>query len=432
MNIHSIAWFRHDASGYESPRAGTSQGIFFANFMPTLVRAHYAVWGKDYQLRIHHDERVRDYPYFKAIERMHRAGLLRLMPCGEAKTLCGSMLWRLNPLFDPTTATEWIVSRDIDSLPMHRDRVMVEEAIEAKAIAHAILDSESHSGPLMGGMTAFYAPRLKAACKLGNFTTLDDFLAKSPREINFNQHGADQKFLKSVVWPHVCKQMLIHQRREDVAYPEVLSTRPVAPQTTELDKVVRHIGAGYPRERANEVLNSFHRYATLGGYFPLEMMETLEWPARGQSAEMTGAPNEPWYTRQAINFLEKTLAPSMRVLEFGGGASTCWYADRVAHVVCIENDPLWRVMIESNTKHKVSMFALTPFPITGQYDLVAIDGGERLKAIEMSRDAVKRGGWLLLDNSDEPSLQHAFYLLNKWPNVTYPNGMWHTTIWRRP
>ena len=342
------------------------------------------------------------------------------------------MLWRLNPLFDNTTATEWIICRDIDSLPMHRDRVMVEEAMQEKATAHAILDSESHSGPLMGGMTAFYAPRLKEACKLGSFVTLDDFLATAKREINFDQHGADQRFLNTVVWPHVYQKTVIHQRREDVAYPKALVTKPVAPQTTELDKVVRHIGAGYPRERADEVLKNFHRYETVGGYFPLEMMETLEWPARDHGIDLTGNPSEPWYTRGAINFLDKTLAPSMKVLEFGGGASTCWFANRVSHVTCIESDPFWRVMIEEKTKCKVSMFALTPYPISGQYDLVAIDGGERLKELEMSRDSIKRGGWLLLDNSDEVVLKRAFEILGKWPSVTYPNGAWETTIWRRP
>ena len=36
--IVSLAFFRNDASGYESERAGDARGRFFINFLPTLVR----------------------------------------------------------------------------------------------------------------------------------------------------------------------------------------------------------------------------------------------------------------------------------------------------------------------------------------------------------------------------------------------------------
>src|SRR3990167_7943028 len=123
MNVYSIAYYKHDASGYESARAGTSQGIFFNSIIPTVIRAFRVVF-RDWELRIHHDERVRASAAWPLIERCAKAVLLKLVPMGEAKTLCGSMLWRLLPLHEP--GVEWVACRDVDSLPMHRDRRMIE------------------------------------------------------------------------------------------------------------------------------------------------------------------------------------------------------------------------------------------------------------------------------------------------------------------
>lgn len=243
MNIYSLAYYRHDASGYESERAGTSQGIFFSNFIPTVIRACRVVF-RDWEIRIHHDERVKETASWPLIERCAKAGMLRLVAMGEAKTLCGSMLWRLTPLGDPDV--EWVACRDIDSLPMHRDRLMIEQAMVAGAGVHAILDSESHSGPLMGGMIA-----VRAKCS-------EVFKSTPQQGFDLTHHGSDQRWLNALVWPKVKAQTVIHQRRRDIQYPEAMMTLPALPQDTELDKVVRHLGAGYDRQRALSVMKSFY------------------------------------------------------------------------------------------------------------------------------------------------------------------------------
>lgn len=242
--IYSTAFFRHDASGYESERAGVARGVFFQNFIEPLLAAFAAVWS-GWELWMYHDDRVMQLPCWATLTRAAKSGRVTLIHQGVAETLCGSMLWRLNPLSHPDV--EWVVCRDVDSLPMHRERLMVEEAIASGAAAHAILDSESHGGPLMGGMTAYHGP------------TWREVVAPKwsvPSDIDLNQHGADQRVLKRVAWPILQSRTLVHQRRPDVMYPSAMSTRPVAPQTTPLDHVVRHIGAGYDVVRAMEVLAS--------------------------------------------------------------------------------------------------------------------------------------------------------------------------------
>ena len=240
--VYSLAFFRSDASGYESPRAGTSQSIFFDNFVLSVVRACRVVF-RDWEIRIHHDERVKDRASWPFLDRCARAELIKLVPMGEAKELCTAMAWRLEPLKDPSV--DWVVCRDLDSMPMHRDRKMIEQAIALGAKTHLILDSESHSG-LMGGMSAFH------------HDTLSYFQSSTRDGIDMNVHGADQRYLNREIWPHVKQSTVIHQRRRDIQYPEAMKALPVAPQETELDKVVRHIGAGFNRELAMEVLKRLY------------------------------------------------------------------------------------------------------------------------------------------------------------------------------
>ena len=247
-NVYSLAFFRSDQSGYESERAGASQGRFFLNMLPMVVHAH-SVTFPDFELRIHHDDRVMEFEYFHAMEEMNAEGLLRLVPMGPAKRLCSSMLWRLCPIWDEDV--EYVVCRDVDSLPMHRDRKMIQDFMDSGATAHLILDSESHGG-LMGGMTAFHAPKLRA--KFPHIQNLDELLLIDGT-IDMNQHGADQIFLNRHIWPRVYKETLVHQRRQDVMYPNALKTLPVAPQVTELDKVITHVGAAFPIDKAMEALD---------------------------------------------------------------------------------------------------------------------------------------------------------------------------------
>lgn len=257
-NVHSLAFYRHNASGYESERAGVARGIFFINFLPAVIRAHHIAW-KGWELRIHHDDRVRDFAYFKALEIMDREGLIKLVPMGKADTLTGSMLWRLAPVFDEDV--DWVVCRDLDSMPMHRDRKMVEEAMASGAEAHAILDSESHSGPLMGGMTAFRSRVVRVV--VPGMRELESSMQATG--IDFNQHGGDQLWLNKILWPRIKDKTMIHQRRRDIAYPDAMETKLVAPQETALDKVIRHVGAGFKREIADPAIAIMDQNEVLTG-----------------------------------------------------------------------------------------------------------------------------------------------------------------------
>lgn len=419
INVHSIAFFRSDSSGYESPRAGTSQGIFFLNFIELTVKAHFAAF-KGWELWIYHDERVKDFPCWPYLDRLGRAGIAKLIPTGPAKTLCGSMLWRMLPMLD--RKVDYFICRDVDSLPMHRDRVMVEEFIKSGAAVHAILDSESHCGPLMGGMVGFHAPSLREA--FPTVASHEDLLGLN-RGLTYDVHGDDQRFLNSVVWPKLQRQTLIHQRRDDIQYPQAMETRKAAPQVTPLDKVIRHIGAAYPREAAETIIDRDYCYELGSGVRPLEMLKTLRWPQQEKPTDEA----KPWYTKGAIEFLEKIVKPEWAVYESGGGASSEWYSKRCRYVFTFETDPLWLTMIHTRAP-KVS--TLPGRMSVAEADLVAIDGGNRSEEVRRSKDAMKSGAYLVLDNSEE--YPESGEILKGWERHDFKDDVkpWTTSIWRKP
>ena len=194
--VYSLSFFRNDSSGYESENAGEARGKFFINFIPTIIQAAKKTF-PDYEIWIYHDDRVLEFPTFQDLP-----SDVKLINMGYARELCRAMLWRIQPVLDEEV--EWVVCRDVDSLPMERDYGMVEEARESGAKLHAILDSESHCGPLMGGMIAMHAPTVREKC----------FEVLAPSDgINYNRHGADQIHLNKLLWPAMRTEAFIHQRK---------------------------------------------------------------------------------------------------------------------------------------------------------------------------------------------------------------------------
>lgn len=227
--VYSTAFFRHEASAYESPRCGASQGRFFANFLPILVRAFRSVFmPAGWTLRIHHDDRAREFPYFKVLDRMRDQGLLELVYMGKAETLCGSMLWRMNPIWD--SGMSRVVCRDLDSLPTVRELNALRRWEESGEPVSALHDSQSHScTALMGGMIGvkpWYGPT-----QLWLGESWEQFVALSKATgIDFNRHGADQLLLNTL------------PNRPPVLSEDRSSLGPI---TAEQDKLSAHIGGAF-------------------------------------------------------------------------------------------------------------------------------------------------------------------------------------------
>lgn len=239
----SYSFFRHPAANYESERCGASRGVFYANFLPALVRAHQACF-KGWELRIHHDDRVREQGYFRVLEEMARRGMLRLVPMGAAETLCGAMLWRMKPLWDD--AVTHVICRDIDSLPSVRERKAVDKWEAAQKFVSALHDSVSHNGTqLMGGMIGFFR-KSPAIVAQHVAPTWGQFLARMALSgVDFNRHGADQLFLNRL---GIAQEHIVNESRETIGPP--------ADPRDICDGEARHIGGAFASDKVRRWYDS--------------------------------------------------------------------------------------------------------------------------------------------------------------------------------
>lgn len=169
-------------------------------------------------------------------------------------------------------------------------------------------------------------------------------------------------------------------------------------------------------------------------------------------------PEEPWITRGAIDFCKDSLSSEFIALEWGSGRSTLWFANRVGHLTSVEHDEEWFQNISQRIKenHLQDITYLyrplghppsqvipfeerleTPYVRVADLfqseslDLVIVDGHYREACIAAVLPKLRRGGLLLLDNSN-------WLPLDQW-NVPSEWGIVHqsfsvnnqTTVWRK-
>lgn len=238
MKVYSLSFFRHPASAYESPRCGASQGRFFVNFLPIVIRAFRSILAHDgWALRIHHDDQAREFPYFRVLKRLAEAGLLQLKDMGVAETLCGSMMWRMAPIWEH--GVETVVCRDLDSLPTVRERAALDRWLAHGKPVSAMRDSVSHNGTrLLGGMVGFQADWFReTVCR----TSGEWFSSARHSGLNLDMHGADQLWLESQVWPK-CGE----------AGAEMETTQSLGPRIDPRDLLSNHIGGAFHAEPARK------------------------------------------------------------------------------------------------------------------------------------------------------------------------------------
>ena len=66
------------------------------------------------------------------------------------------------------------------------------------------------------------------------------------------------------------------------------------------------------------------------------------------------------------------------------------------------------------------------------FDLIFIDGRDRVKCIKNSIAKLKPGGILVLDNSERDRYNAGKRLLRNWKTIETTNTVWRTTIWFKP
>jgi hypothetical protein len=123
----------------------------------------------------------------------------------------------------------------------------------------------------------------------------------------------------------------------------------------------------------------------------------------------------PWYTYASIDFLKYRNYQNKSVLEFGGGQSTLWWANRAKHVVTLEGELAWYQRIRNTMPDNVDLSHVTmadrsanveavnatlaskPF---SEYDVVVIDGLFREEMVDVACRVLAPNGIIICDNAE--------------------------------
>jgi hypothetical protein len=145
--------------------------------------------------------------------------------------------------------------------------------------------------------------------------------------------------------------------------------------------------------------------------------------ATSTSVDASGAPL-PWYTYGAIAFLEPRLRANMSIFEFGSGNSTLWWSRRVSRVASCEHDSDWyedvRSRLPSNVEYRLATlgengeYAQSVLQGHRTFDIVVIDGRDRVACALNTPRALKGDGVIVWDNSDRSEYQSGYdYLVEQ-------------------
>lgn len=131
----------------------------------------------------------------------------------------------------------------------------------------------------------------------------------------------------------------------------------------------------------------------------------------------------PWYSYPAIEFIEDKLKSDFHVFEYGSGQSTLWYAARLEKVITVEhNRDFFQTMInnipdnvnlllqEGRDEYVSAILDYDDF----YFDVIVIDGIERVECARKCDRKLKENGFIVLDNSDREANNPAIeYLQNR-------------------
>jgi hypothetical protein len=206
-------------------------------------------------------------------------------------------------------------------------------------------------------------------------------------------------------------------------------------------------------------------------------MNFLEGEGRSSLAD-----EQPWFTFEAIDFVDRILDQSMIGFEYGCGGSTVFLAQRMKSLVSVEHDQQWfnltRAAVQakpqlswqgnlipcnpdlgfdkskcnhpdyyysSDNDYAGNSFAeyvkfIDNYP-DEYFDLVLVDGRARPSCLKHSMSKIKPNGYLILDNSDRSyyltnldrdRLNGDFKLLvDSFGPGPYNQYFWGTSIWQK-
>lgn len=125
----------------------------------------------------------------------------------------------------------------------------------------------------------------------------------------------------------------------------------------------------------------------------------------------------PWVTYSFIDFITPRLTKELTIFEYGSGSSTLFYAKRVKKVVSVEHDETWFNKIVKTKPQNAEMifsklerggeYSKKAAALGEKYDIIIVDGRDRVNCCMNSIDALTAKGVIVLDDSERKDYEKA-------------------------
>jgi hypothetical protein len=129
----------------------------------------------------------------------------------------------------------------------------------------------------------------------------------------------------------------------------------------------------------------------------------------------------PWVTYSFIDFIKERINKTQHIFEYGSGSSTIFYAERAGSVTSVEHDKGWFDMVKNTSPANAEMifcqlekdgeYAKKATLLNKKFDIIIVDGRDRVNCCKYSVDALSEDGVLVLDDSEREVYNPARVLL---------------------
>ncbi len=143
----------------------------------------------------------------------------------------------------------------------------------------------------------------------------------------------------------------------------------------------------------------------------------MEGLKRGYPCRPDGEPI-PWMNYPVIKFLEDRLKPDQTMFEFGSGYSTLFYTKRIKSVTSVENNHEWLEHLKDTLPDNSTViyqeleldgyYCRTIETLSQHFDIIVIDGFDRVNCMRHSLPWVTDRGVIILDDSQREKYIPAF------------------------
>lgn len=164
------------------------------------------------------------------------------------------------------------------------------------------------------------------------------------------------------------------------------------------------------------------------------MKEIEGWQTFDEQLEI----NMPWYTRPCLAWLQTIDLKGKNIFEYGVGNSTKWYKAKGAITFGVDTNEGWAEFADVDCEREEEAYIKSinhPSLLDINFDIICIDGIWRDECTEYALRRVRKGGYIIIDNYKQPSVQEAWplteVLITGMNTVLYPEPThydWQTLV----